>query len=94
MYLEELLILIGLPLIAALVFIHVWMVEPALKRHGFDPRGVDDWLVHRDWRLYFRDCNGAGWIYCTLWGGYILAVAIVALQFAQFFLFPGVKLWG
>jgi len=92
MYLETLLLAVALPLILVLSCLHDLVVKPALKHNNIESRGVADILAHRDWKHYYHDCDGSTLIFLVLWVGYLIALSAVALQFAQFFFFPGIKL--
>lgn len=92
MYLETLLLLIAAPAIMLVWIAHVVFVLPALKRNGFEPRGVDDLFVHRDWKRYRQECEGSKAMYWVLWTVYLIALLAIVFNIAQFFLFPDLHL--
>ncbi|MFI4862280.1 MAG: hypothetical protein ACIAXF_16570 [Phycisphaerales bacterium JB063] len=92
MHLETLLILLMVLMLVLITLAHRCIIQPTLRRNGYQPRGMDDVLLHRDWNRYRYACGGGAVVYWLLWLGYLLAIAAVVLLAAQCFLFPGIRI--
>jgi len=67
------------------IFMHQWVVVPRLEKNGFEPRHMEDWLIHKDWLLYLNKCNGNKSIFYFMWFSYLFFLSFVVWSGIDFF---------